>query len=156
MTRSLIIFIFLFISSFTASGRLKDRKVLIKDPYKYVLMDLQCYIAENFPNVDEFGVLKKDYLPQRIRRNRRTCSKVKLIDLNKEKGTELRLRYVLGIEPLKQVGELYEINIACYKLDAVTDLVELTQTSVMTYTFEKGDGQFLLEKASRPLPRDFK
>ncbi len=156
LIRISLLFILMLGEPFIALSRVKDKKDLIKDPYKYVLMDLQCHIAGNFPNVNEFGVLKKDYLPQRVRKNGGTCSKVRFVDLNREKGTEVRLNYILDIESLKQVGELYEINITCYKLHAVTDQAELTQTSVMTYTFEKKAGRFLLKEASRPLPRDFK
>ncbi|MEI3802723.1 MULTISPECIES: hypothetical protein [unclassified Chitinophaga] len=154
--RICLFFILMLGESFTALGRSKDKKDVIKDPHKYVLMDLQCYITENFPNVNEFGVLKKKYLPQRIKKNGMACSKVRFIDLDKERGTEAQLNYVLDITPLKQVGELYEINIPCYKLHVVANQVELMQTSVMTYTFEKRAGYFLLKEASRPLPRDFK
>lgn len=52
--------------SLTASGWLQASKDLIKDPYKYVLRDLQCYVTKYFPNVSELGVLKKNYLPKRF------------------------------------------------------------------------------------------
>lgn len=156
LIRICLFFILILGGSSTALGELKDKKDIINDPYKYVLMDLQCYITKSFPNVGEFGILKKNYLPQRVKKNGRACSKVRFIDLDKERGTEIQLNYVLDILPLKQVGELYEINIACYKLHAVTNQVELTQTSVMTYTFEKRAGRFLLKEASRPLPKDFR
>jgi hypothetical protein len=46
------------------------------------------YIIESFPTLDEFRVLKKNYLPQRVKKNKRACSKVRFIDLDKERGTE--------------------------------------------------------------------
>lgn len=76
--------------------------------------------------------------------------------MGKEKGTEIRLNYILEVIRLKQAGELYEINVICYELHAIANQVELTQTSVMAYTFEKNAGHFLLKSASRPLPKDFK
>ncbi|PSL43945.1 hypothetical protein CLV51_107257 [Chitinophaga niastensis] len=156
LTKWVLIFILVFTPSFTALAGLEyKKKNVIHDPYEYVLKDLRNYIAIYFAAVDEVRILKKDYLPKRMKKGKQG-PQIRFIDLSVERDKALSLDYVLEILPLEKVGENYQVGIICYKVDLTSHQVNLMQTSSLIYTFEKSVHGFLFKDALKPLPKDFK